>query len=108
MNVNTVKYFLVVCEKRNFTKAAGAIGIAQPSLSIAIQRLEREVGGVLFNRHDVEGVSLTELGRDLRPIFRKLARCADQARSVAMRHRAVRQGGLPGGGPSLVDWSSAG
>jgi LysR family hydrogen peroxide-inducible transcriptional activator len=85
MNVNTVKYFLVVCEQRNFTKAAAVCGIAQPSLSIAIQRLEREVGGVLFNRGGVEGVSLTELGRDLRPIFRKLARCADQARSAAMR-----------------------
>jgi hypothetical protein len=28
---------------------------------------------------------LTQLGRDLRPIFRKLARCADQARSAVMR-----------------------
>lgn len=87
MNFNTVKYFLVVCEKRNFTKAAAAIGIAQPSLSIAIQRLERELGGALFYR-DGLGVRLTELGRDLRPIFRAISRHADRALSRAAALRA--------------------
>jgi len=82
MNVKAVKYFLSVCEKRNFTKAATALGIAQPSLSTAIQRLEREIGGPLFyrNAHDV---GLTELGRNLRPIFRAIVRYADRAASKA-------------------------
>jgi len=82
MNVKAVKYFLAVCEKRNFTKAATALGIAQPSLSTAIQRLEREIGGPLFyrNAHDV---GLTELGRNLRPIFRAIVRYADRAASKA-------------------------
>jgi hypothetical protein len=44
MNTKTIKYFLTICEKDSFTKAAAAQGISQPSLSLAIQRLERELG----------------------------------------------------------------
>ena len=90
MNVNTVKYFLVICEERSFCKAAAVNGISQPSLSMAIQRLERELGGALLNRSR-NGVSLTELGRELLPIFRKLVRSADQACSRA----AVRRSMMP-------------
>jgi DNA-binding transcriptional LysR family regulator len=82
MNINSVKYFLAVCKKRHFTKAAAVIGIAQPSLSLAIQRLERELGGILFHR-TADGVILTELGSAVRPIFNRLVRCADQACSKA-------------------------
>jgi LysR family transcriptional regulator, hydrogen peroxide-inducible genes activator len=78
MNVRTVKYFLAVCEAGNFTKAAAANGISQPSLSLAIQRLEQNFGGRLFDR-SYDGVSLTELGSNLRPILKKLVRIADQA-----------------------------
>ena len=87
MNVSTVKYFLAICEERSFNKAAAANGISQPSISIAIQRLERELGGALLNRSH-NGVSLTELGRNLRPIFKRLVRSADQACLRAAGQRA--------------------
>jgi DNA-binding transcriptional LysR family regulator len=95
MNINTVKYFLTVCEQRNFTKAAGVIGISQPSLSLAIQRLERELGGVLFYR-DGLGVRLTELARDLRPSFRAISRHADRVISRAHAPNKLTDG------PSLL------
>jgi len=84
MNVNCVRYFLAVCEERSFSEAARTIGISQPTLSVAIQRLEDELGGRLFERSSSSGtVRLTDLGRSLRPHFRKLDRCVGRMELVA-------------------------
>ena len=50
MELRQIKYFLVLCQVGTFTRAAAISGISQPSLSIAIRRLEHELGGPLFDR----------------------------------------------------------
>ena len=50
MQMHQVRYFLALCEERNFMRAAKRCGVAQPSLSRAIKLLEKEVGGLLFDR----------------------------------------------------------
>ena len=50
MELQRVKYFLALCEANSFCQAAKQCGIAQPSLTAAIQRLERSIGGHLFER----------------------------------------------------------
>jgi Bacterial regulatory helix-turn-helix protein, lysR family len=45
METQHVRYFLAICNELNFTRAAKECGIAQPSLTTAIQRMEREIGG---------------------------------------------------------------
>lgn len=66
METHQVRYFIEVCHTRNFTKAAGRCGIAQPSLTKAIKLLEAEFGGDLFVRRP-GNIELTELGRVVRP-----------------------------------------
>lgn len=61
MKIRQVTYFLALCEEQSFTRAARRCGIAQPSLTRAIQLLEREVGGQLFERANSR-IGLTELG----------------------------------------------
>jgi DNA-binding transcriptional LysR family regulator len=39
-----------LCELRSFTKAAKRCDVWQPALTNAITALEREIGGVLFQR----------------------------------------------------------
>jgi DNA-binding transcriptional LysR family regulator len=66
MEMHQVRYFLVVCEHLNFTQAARGCHVAQPSLTRAIQLLEKEFGGRLFHR-ERSRTHLTELGRIVRP-----------------------------------------
>jgi DNA-binding transcriptional LysR family regulator len=50
MQMHQIRYFLALCEERNFTRAAKRSGISQPSLTSAISAFERELGGALFHR----------------------------------------------------------
>ena len=53
MEMHQVRYFLALCEERNFTRAAKRCGVAQPSLTRAIKQLEAELGGLLFDRNRI-------------------------------------------------------
>ncbi|WP_027998754.1 LysR family transcriptional regulator [Sinorhizobium arboris] len=71
MDIHHVRYFLAVCETRNFTRAAEKCNVTQPALSRAIQQLEDEVGGLLFRR-ERNLTHLTDLGNLLRPRFQSI------------------------------------
>lgn len=55
-------YFLEVANTLNLTRAAEKLDISQPSLSMAIQRLEKSMGVQLIIRHK-RGVNLTKAGK---------------------------------------------
>ena len=48
MEMHQIRYFLVVAEELNFTKAAERCNVSQPALSRAIQSLEQEFGARFF------------------------------------------------------------
>jgi DNA-binding transcriptional LysR family regulator len=50
MDINQIQVFLAVVETGGFTKAAESLLISQPSLSVSIKRLERELNISLFER----------------------------------------------------------
>ena len=66
MEMHQIRYFLAVCETLNFTRAAEQCHVTQPALTRAIQKLEEELGGLLFRR-ERHLTHLTDLGRLLRP-----------------------------------------
>jgi DNA-binding transcriptional LysR family regulator len=65
MEMHQVRYFLALCIERRFTLGARRCGVAQPSFSRAIGKLEKELGGLLFDRSKPDN-PLTPLGRLLR------------------------------------------
>jgi len=85
MEMNQIRYFLAVCEYRNFTHAAKASNVSQPSLTAAIKKLEDELGGALFLR-DRAGCSLTSLGKLVFPNLKNVLQEASEAKSGAIRH----------------------
>lgn len=49
-DVRRLGYFVAVCEHGGISKAATAIGVAQPALTRQIRLLEQELGTLLFKR----------------------------------------------------------
>jgi DNA-binding transcriptional LysR family regulator len=80
MEMNQVRYFLALCEEKHFTRAAARCGVAQPSLTTAMKKLEQEFGGSLFDRRRGEP---TELGLLVRPFLQGIAWNAATAMSRA-------------------------
>lgn len=69
MELRHLRYFCVVAEEGNFTRAAQRLGMQQPPLSKQIQELEYKLGFDLFRRHP-KGADLTVGGT----VFLKEAR----------------------------------
>ena len=88
MQIQQIRYFLALCAERNFTRAAGRCGVTQPSLTNAIIALERELGGVLFQRRPA--IALTVLGYAVHPYLQRVAENADHARDAAQAIADVR------------------
>ena len=64
MNIRQLEYFIVMAETQQITEAAQQLYIAQPPLSRSLQRLENELGVVLFTRTK-KGIELTDTGKVL-------------------------------------------
>jgi len=97
--MHQLTYFVALAETRHFTRAADALGVAQPSLSQQIRALERDVGSPLFNR--VRGnLTLTDAGEILLPIARRILADAENAKLEIrelgdLRRGRVRLGATP-------------
>jgi LysR family hydrogen peroxide-inducible transcriptional activator len=64
MTLTELKYIVAVARAKHFGHAAEACFVAQPTLSVAIKKLEDELGVVLFERGGSE-VSVTPLGAQI-------------------------------------------
>jgi DNA-binding transcriptional LysR family regulator len=85
MDLRQLRYFSALAETLNFHRAAERLHISQPPLSVAIRKLEEELGAALFFR-DSRGVRLTPAGQAALGLARRTTDLADQVRE------AVRQG----------------
>lgn len=90
MEMNQIRYFLAVCEHRNFTHAAQASNVSQPSLTAAIKKLEDELGAPLFLR-DRAGCRLTALGTLLKPRLETIQQESQEAKMEALRHNRLER-----------------
>ncbi|RDI38028.1 LysR family transcriptional regulator [Falsibacillus pallidus] len=70
MDINQLKAFEHVVRLGSFSKAARYLNLSQPTVSIRIQGLEKEVGGGLFYRVG-KRVELTDIGKGFLPYARQ-------------------------------------
>jgi LysR family hydrogen peroxide-inducible transcriptional activator len=64
MTLTELKYIVAVARQKHFGHAAEACFVAQPTLSVAIKKLEDELGVVIFERGGTE-ISTTPLGAQI-------------------------------------------
>lgn len=92
MNLRQLRQFVTLAETGNFRRAAEALHMAQPPLSVSIRKLEEELGDALFERRST-GVFLTPVGEALLPDARLTLFHAEQCRQAVVDAREG-QGGL--------------
>lgn len=85
MTLNELRYAVAVARERHFGRAADACHISQPSLSVAVRKLEEELGVTLFERGHGE-VTLTPAGETL---IRQARRILDEV--AVLREMATQQ-----------------
>lgn len=79
MELRHLRSFLAVADALHFRRAAAALDMAQPTLSLRVQQLERDLGADLFERVG-RGVRLTEAGEVFRQHARRALAALDEAR----------------------------
>ena len=71
MDIRQINYFVAVAQNGSFSKAAEMLSLSQPTLSLAVKKLEEELGVKLFysfnKRQELtdEGQALLESSRHL-------------------------------------------
>ncbi|RFC70794.1 LysR family transcriptional regulator [Streptomyces sp. AcE210] len=96
-----MEYFLAVVDHRGVNRAAAALHIAQPSLSQAVRKLERELHTQLFHRVG-RGLVLAPAGEALLGPARQILRDVEQAREAVREVSAVEGGRIDIAGLSAV------
>lgn len=86
MELLQLKYFLDVAETQHVTRSAERMHVAQPAITQAIHRLEKELGVPLFV-HKGRNIVLTEYGRyfrdRLKPLAREFLRLPEEMHTMA-------------------------
>ncbi|CAM5273225.1 LysR family transcriptional regulator [Streptomyces spiroverticillatus] len=113
MELRQLRYFCMVAEERNVTRAAELLGIRATSLSQQIIALERDLGAPLFVRTP-SGMTPTKAGFALIPQARAALDAAESARSAVRGAAAgdrdpLRVGVTPGCPPWVLRrlWTAA-
>ena len=71
MTLTQLRYVIAIAETKSINKAAEQLYVSQPSLTSAVQELEKELGIILFNRSG-RGVTLTNDGAEFLLYARQL------------------------------------
>ncbi len=86
MTLTELRYIVALAQERHFGKAAAKCFVSQPTLSVAIQKLEEELGVALFERLRGE-VAITDVGER---VINQAQRALDEAEKVKQIARGGR------------------
>ena len=102
MELRHLRYFVVVAEEQNVTRAAARLHVSQPPLSRQIRDLEEELGVELFWR-TAKSLALTEAGKifliEVRAVLLRVDQAVEAVRAVASTNRGTLHVGYA---PSLT------
>lgn len=91
MELTQLEFFLKIIEEGSFSKAAERVYRTQPAVSIAIRRLEEEIGAPLLDRSQ-KSPTLTEAGHVLHDYAKRIIALRDQAREAVAELRDLERG----------------
>ena len=106
MTLNELRYIVSVARERHFGRAAEACFVSQPTLSVAVKKLEDELGVSLFERGQGE-VSVTPVGDQVVAQAQRVLEEASSIKQIARQGRdqlaaPLRLGAIYTIGPYLL------
>lgn len=93
MTLTELRYIVAVARERHFGKAARACFVSQPTLSIAIRKLEDELGVQLFERR-ASDVTVTPIGSQVIEQAQRTLEAADGVKQIAAQGKDQLSGPL--------------
>jgi len=93
MNLSELRYVVALARERHFGRAADACCVSQPTLSVAVKKLEDELGVQLFERGSHE-VRVTPTGERVVEQARQALEAVESVRQVAAQGRDQLSGPL--------------
>lgn len=93
MTLTELRYIVALAQEGRFSRAAERCSVSQPTLSVAIQRLEEDLGVTLFERGKGQ-VTLTDVGEQVVAQAARALEEAERVRQIAHRGRNQLEGGL--------------
>jgi LysR family hydrogen peroxide-inducible transcriptional activator len=93
MTLTELKYIVAVARERHFGRAAEACFVSQPTLSVAIKKLEDELGLLLFERRSNE-VTLTPAGERIVAQAQRVLDEAARVKEIAKQGKDPLSGAL--------------
>ncbi|MBI0068933.1 MULTISPECIES: hydrogen peroxide-inducible genes activator [unclassified Snodgrassella] len=91
MTLTELRYIVAVAQEKHFGRAAQRCFVSQPTLSIAIKKLEEELGLALFDRSSNE-VMTTEAGQRIVVQARRVLEEADRIKLMANQEQSELEG----------------
>jgi LysR family transcriptional regulator, cyn operon transcriptional activator len=101
MDIRVLRYCETIARLGNITRAAAELHVAQPALSVAVRKLEEELGVTLFTRTRNKPVTLTSEGELLMKRAARLFHELDSARKELADARGLRTGKVRVGMPPM-------
>ena len=92
MTLTELRYVIAVARERHFGRAAESCFVSQPSLSVAVKKLEEELGVTIFERRSSD-IAITPIGN---AIVEQAQRVLDESRRIT---EIAHQGQDPLAGP---------
>jgi LysR family hydrogen peroxide-inducible transcriptional activator len=93
MTLTDLRYIVALAQERHFGRAAEKCHVSQPTLSVAVKKLEEQLNVLLFERSAVD-VKVTEIGRLIVEQAESVLREASQIRDLAESGRDAMSGPL--------------
>ena len=93
MTLTELRYIVAVAREHHFGRAATACHVSQPTLSVAIKKLEEELGIAIFERGSNE-VTLSHIGERIVQQAQQTLEAADNIRQLALHGKNQLSGPL--------------
>ncbi|PYT09279.1 MAG: LysR family transcriptional regulator [Acidobacteria bacterium] len=94
MELMQLEMFVAMVEEGNFNRAAERVSRTQPAVSMALRKLEEEIGAPLFDRSNRSAYALTDTGELLYKNARRMLALRDETMAAVERLRTVQTGSI--------------